>query len=224
MADALARLKVLIDSSTPIVVIETVEEVRAVRMVRVASSALNLATFEWSIASGLARCGGEGVDATLEVGRFPGIHGEAATGHDVTDVNAKAIYNSREPAQMLSNLESNETLWASQNIRSYRFTSALLMPPSSFGFIITVSNGAFQNAVDDRTNQPVEASAVQSDKTIETVFQTISRQIENNELEAVTFDSRGVPTSTKSKPSSCPIGAQDCGGGGPVIENFTVLP
>jgi hypothetical protein len=32
--DSLQRLKVLIDSSTPIVVMETVEEVRAVRMVR----------------------------------------------------------------------------------------------------------------------------------------------------------------------------------------------
>jgi len=51
MADSLARLKVLIDSSTPIVVIESVEEVRAVRMVRLACSALNLAAFEWSIAT-----------------------------------------------------------------------------------------------------------------------------------------------------------------------------
>ena len=39
------RLKVLINSSTPIVVIETVEELFAVRMVRVGlSSDLNLAT------------------------------------------------------------------------------------------------------------------------------------------------------------------------------------
>jgi len=106
MADALARLKVLIDSSTPIVVIETVEEVRAVRMVRVASSALNLATFEWSIASGLVRSGVESAEGSLEVGRFPGGHTEYATGHDGTDVGAKAIYNSRDSAQMLANLES----------------------------------------------------------------------------------------------------------------------
>ena len=56
-ADALQRLKVLIDSSTPIVAMETVEEVRAVRMVRAACTALNLAAFEWSVASGLIRCG-----------------------------------------------------------------------------------------------------------------------------------------------------------------------
>jgi len=60
MDKVLERLKVLIDSSTPIVVMETVEEVRAVRLVRVACASLNLATFEWSIASGLARCGNEG--------------------------------------------------------------------------------------------------------------------------------------------------------------------
>jgi hypothetical protein len=41
--DPLARLKVLLDSSTPIVVMETVEEVRAVRLVRAACAALNLA-------------------------------------------------------------------------------------------------------------------------------------------------------------------------------------
>jgi hypothetical protein len=57
MADVPDRLKVLIDSSTPIIVMETVEEMRAVRLVPAAASALNLAAFEWSIAGGLARCG-----------------------------------------------------------------------------------------------------------------------------------------------------------------------
>jgi hypothetical protein len=45
-ADALQRLKILIDSSTPIIAMETVEEMRAVRMVRAACAAINLATFE----------------------------------------------------------------------------------------------------------------------------------------------------------------------------------
>src|SRR6266571_4561538 len=62
MDKVLERLKVLIDSSTPIVVMETVEEVRAVRMVRAACSALNLAAFEWTIASGLMRCGSSVVE------------------------------------------------------------------------------------------------------------------------------------------------------------------
>jgi len=60
LADPLSTLKVLIDSSAPIVVMETVEEVCAVRLVRVACASLNLAAFEWSIASGLVRCGNEG--------------------------------------------------------------------------------------------------------------------------------------------------------------------
>src|SRR5256885_3941837 len=57
LPDGLDRLKVLINSSTPIVVMETSEEVHAVNMVRTACSALNMATFEWSIADGLLRSG-----------------------------------------------------------------------------------------------------------------------------------------------------------------------
>src|SRR5712691_3557434 len=57
--DPLARLKILLESSTPIVAFESVEEVRAVRLVRAACAALNLATFEWTIASGLVRCGSD---------------------------------------------------------------------------------------------------------------------------------------------------------------------
>src|SRR5437588_818174 len=70
MDKVLDRLKVLMDSSTPIVVMETVEETRAVRMARAACSALDLAAFEWTIASGLARCGVSTV-ATIEQGAFP---------------------------------------------------------------------------------------------------------------------------------------------------------
>jgi SpoVK/Ycf46/Vps4 family AAA+-type ATPase len=57
MSDGLDRLKVLINSSTPIVVMETSEEVRAVNMVRSVCAELNMATFEWSIADGLLRSG-----------------------------------------------------------------------------------------------------------------------------------------------------------------------
>ena len=57
MADALERLKILINSSTPIVVMETVEEMRAVSLVRAACADLNMAVFEWSIADGLVRSG-----------------------------------------------------------------------------------------------------------------------------------------------------------------------
>jgi len=57
MSDGLDRLKVLINSSTPIVVMETSEEMRAVNTVRSACAELNMATFEWSIADGLLRSG-----------------------------------------------------------------------------------------------------------------------------------------------------------------------
>jgi hypothetical protein len=103
MVDALSHLKILIDSSTPIVVVETVEEVHAVRLVRAACSSLNLAAFEWSIASGLSRCGNDGGNALLADGTV--YAGPSGTGHDPTDIAAKAIYNSREPVQVLGNLE-----------------------------------------------------------------------------------------------------------------------
>ncbi len=57
MTDGLDRLKVLINSSTPIVVMETSEETHAVNLVRTACTELNMATFEWSIADGLLRSG-----------------------------------------------------------------------------------------------------------------------------------------------------------------------
>jgi ATP-dependent 26S proteasome regulatory subunit len=97
MPDALERLKVLLSSSTPIVVMETVEEMRAVRLVRAACSTLNLATFEWSIASGLVRCGSDVGELVPETNPF-------ATGHDQS--GAQGLYNSKEPAQALSNLEA----------------------------------------------------------------------------------------------------------------------
>src|SRR5260370_21966093 len=104
MADVPDSLKVLIDSSTHIIVRETLEEPRAVRLVRAAASPLNLAVLEWSIASGLVRCGSEVGTPVLEP-RFaaPG-HGGAI--HCPDDAGASAIYNSREPVQALSNLEA----------------------------------------------------------------------------------------------------------------------
>jgi ATPase family associated with various cellular activities (AAA)/AAA+ lid domain len=99
MPDTLERLKILLNSSTPIVVMETVEEMRAVRLVRAACSSLNLATFEWSIASGLVRCGSDVGELIPETG-FAAMH----PGHDQS--GAQALYNSKDPAQALSNLEA----------------------------------------------------------------------------------------------------------------------
>jgi hypothetical protein len=99
MPDALERLKILLNSSTPIVVMETVEEMRAVRLVRAACSSLNLATFEWSIASGLVRCGSD-VGGVITEPSFPA----GGPGHDQS--GAQGLYNSKEPSQALSNLEA----------------------------------------------------------------------------------------------------------------------
>jgi len=104
MADALERLKILLSSSTPIVVMETVEEMRAVRLVRAACSSLNLATFEWSIASGLIRCGSDIGELIPETGSSAGGLYAGSPGHDQS--GAQALYNSKEPAQALSNLEA----------------------------------------------------------------------------------------------------------------------
>ncbi len=104
MDKVLERLKVLIDSSTPIVVMETVEETRAVRMVRLACSALNLAAFEWTIATGLARSGGNPAAPVIDNGAFPAGGYRAGEINEFAE-NAKALYDSREPAKMLANLE-----------------------------------------------------------------------------------------------------------------------
>jgi hypothetical protein len=104
--DPLARLKVLLDSSTPIVAIETVEEVRAVRLVRAACTALDLAAFEWTIASGLVRCGSEVGEVVADPRESGSGHGAAyGAAAQQALANTKAIYNSQEPAQMLGNLE-----------------------------------------------------------------------------------------------------------------------
>src|SRR5579862_9148338 len=102
MPDTLERLKILLSSSTPIVVMETVEEMRAVRLVRAACSALNLATFEWSIASGLVRCGSDVGELVPEFSH----PASAGTGYDPHDAGAQALYNSKDPSQALSNLEA----------------------------------------------------------------------------------------------------------------------
>jgi hypothetical protein len=109
VADALERLKILIDSSTPIVVMETVEEMHAVRLVRAACASLNLTVFEWSIATGLARCGSDD-SLPVEAGsssacKYGSGVTRPGTGHDLTDLSAQVLYNSRDPVQALGNLE-----------------------------------------------------------------------------------------------------------------------
>jgi hypothetical protein len=86
MPDGLERLKVLINSSTPIVVMETPEETCAVNLVRAACSALNMATFEWTIADGLVRSGNNPIGRSGE--DHPGSGGETNGGQKI-DLQAR---------------------------------------------------------------------------------------------------------------------------------------
>jgi SpoVK/Ycf46/Vps4 family AAA+-type ATPase len=100
------RLKVLINSSTPIVVMETVEEVRALTLVRTACSELSLAVFEWTIADGLVRSG-----SGVGPGLGPGQGGSETRLHTFSGSDAgagakTAMYNTADPVQALANLES----------------------------------------------------------------------------------------------------------------------
>jgi hypothetical protein len=123
MPATLERLKILINSSTPIVLMETVEEMRAVGLVRAASAELNMAVFEWSIADGLVRSG-SGTPAAPNISLHnrvesrvgtPGGGSESdrlanavlsALGSDAAAAAKPAIYNTREPVQALANMES----------------------------------------------------------------------------------------------------------------------
>ena len=90
------RLKVLINSSTPIVVMETVEEMRALSLVRTACSDLSLAVFEWTIADGLVRSGSPGAPPQTV----------AQTYADKTAGHNTSMYNTADPVQALANLEA----------------------------------------------------------------------------------------------------------------------
>ena len=107
MADVVERLKVLINSSTPIVIMETVEETRALQLVRTASADLNMVVFEWTIADGLTRSGsnspalpsGVALQARINAARH-------AADPDAPDSRHTAIYNTQDPVQALANLET----------------------------------------------------------------------------------------------------------------------
>ena len=104
MANPLERLKILINSSTPIVVMETVEEMRAVSLVRASCADLNLAVFEWSIADGLVRSGSNTPAipaAELQMRINAGHAADPAAAATKT-----AIYNTTDPVQALANLET----------------------------------------------------------------------------------------------------------------------
>src|ERR1700716_3684388 len=91
------RLKILISSSTPIIVMETVEEVRALALVRAACPDLSLPIFEWSIADGLTR---SGTNAAVTPRTISSAVSDSAV------ASRSAMYNTTDPVQALANLET----------------------------------------------------------------------------------------------------------------------
>jgi len=106
MADVLDRLKVLINSSTPIVVMETVEEMRAVALVRAACADLNMGVFEWSIAGGLVRSGSNAPAIPAGALQMRIDAARHAADPNAPESRQAAIYNTAEPVQALANMET----------------------------------------------------------------------------------------------------------------------
>jgi len=149
MPDGLDRLKVLINSSTPIVVMETSEEMRAVNLVRTACSELNMATFEWSIADGLVRSGSNAPVADSHRTPQPQPHVDQPGGW--TRVNAGAL---AQPHTILSPGAGE----------SDRLTRAVM---SAIGAEAApaATGGSIYN-----TREPVQALANMEAMTVEAVF------------------------------------------------------
>lgn len=144
MADTLDRLKVLINSSTPIVVMETSEEMRAVNMVCTACAELNMASYEWTIADGLVRSGsGAPVDPKISLPQ--------------AQLTTAWNQGSRHLAQPRSPL--SPTIGEAE-----RLTQAMMTATSS-GSAAAAAPGSIYN-----TREPVQALANMESMTLEGVF------------------------------------------------------
>ncbi len=148
MSDGLERLKVLINSSTPIVVMETAEEVHAVTMVRAACSELNMATFEWTIADGLV-CSGS--NAPVEEQKIAARAGQAAAW-------TSAAGRSQTQTRTTLSPETGEAA---------RLAKALLSSLGADGAaaVNTGAPGSIYN-----TREPVQALANMESMTVEAVY------------------------------------------------------
>jgi ATP-dependent 26S proteasome regulatory subunit len=148
MSDALDRLKILINSSTPIIVMETSEEMRAVSIVRTACSQLNMATFEWSIADGLVRSGS---NAPLD----------PAKSQPHLDQTPTTIWNQNSRGQ-----SQVRTVLSPTSGEAERLTRAVL---SSMGAEAGAAAAAAPGSIYN-TREPVQALANMESMTAEAVF------------------------------------------------------
>ena len=142
------RLKVLINSSTPIVVMETVEEVRALTLVRTACSDLSLAVFEWTIADGLVRSG-SGVPAPPPVVQ--------------ARVEKTSMWSNRD---QVVHSETRVSTTPQGNSEAERLARAVL---TSFGSDAGAAPAQQKTAIYNSTD-PVQALANLESMTIEAVF------------------------------------------------------
>jgi hypothetical protein len=145
--DALERLKVLINSSTPIIVMETVEELRALSLIRTACSELNMALFEWTVADGLVRSGG---GALLPA---PSVQAR---------VEKTTMWNSRD-GQTHSDTRVSTT--PPGNSEAERLARAVLTTMGAGADAGPASKNAIYNTAD-----PVQALANMEAMTLEAVF------------------------------------------------------
>ena len=147
MPDGLDRLKVLINSSTPIVVMETSEETRAVNLVRAACSDLNMAIFEWTIADGLVRSGS---NAPAEVHK-PSVQAPTDASPGWSRVNT-------------GTLAQPHTVLTPGSRESDRLTRAVMSSVGSESAAAAVNNTIYN------TREPVQALANMEAMTVEAVF------------------------------------------------------
>jgi ATPase family associated with various cellular activities (AAA)/AAA+ lid domain len=144
MTDGLNRLKVFINSSTPILVMETSEEMRAVHLVRTACAELNMATFEWSVADGLVRSG-----SNTPTEHKPESRSDKSGGW--TKVNA-------------GTLAQPHTVLSPGGGEGDRLTRAVMSSMGSEA-ATAASSGSIYN-----TREPVQALANMESMTVEAVF------------------------------------------------------
>src|SRR5437879_1967277 len=109
MTTPLERLQVYINSNSPIVLIETVEEERALFLVRTAAYNLSLPLFEWSIADGLvrndARLRPTGINVIPNPQAVQQLTDYLAPGEQLNGLAAPgSIINTREPEGLLAHI------------------------------------------------------------------------------------------------------------------------
>jgi hypothetical protein len=99
------RLKVYINSSSPLVIMETIEEQRAIETVRLAANDLQLPVFEWSVADGLRRWEAKPAHS-LPPGHYAVQDFLAPITQNEINIGSGAgsILNTQEPAGVLAHL------------------------------------------------------------------------------------------------------------------------